>query len=72
MSNKKLVKQYGYSADGDGGMSLHKDIHGGLVRTKDVKRLLEKVAAHINSAPNAGTALQEELARWTRVVRYKT
>lgn len=71
MSKSKLVKQYEYSLGDEGRMSLHKDIHGGLVRTKDVKRLLEKVTAHINSDTGAGAALHEELGRWLRVMRYK-
>lgn len=72
MSNRKLVRQYSYDHDGDGHMALTKSTTGGLVRVRDVRRLLDKVAAHIKSEPGAGAALQEELERWRRAMRYKT
>ena len=72
MSNKKLVKQFSYGTDRDGDNVIVKDSSGGLMRVKDVRRLIEKVEAHLNAKPGAGAALREELNRFRRVRRTKT
>lgn len=72
MSNKKLVKQFSYGTDRDGDNVIVKDSSGGLMRVKDVRRLIEKVEAHLNAEPGAGAALREELNRFRRVRRTKT